>query len=547
MNIPRYLRTLRHLRTGQLLGQVRVRWQKRFRDPAEVLAKVPGWTLANTPSTLRLPDPVPPQDPKDLESGTFTFIGQTDSLGNPADWTASGKPRLWQYNLHYFDWLWSLLPEADPHWDTAKRLALDWIERHPVTRHACGWEPYPTSLRLMNWALLFGVRHRPRLEVDESFQVSFLESIARQACWLEQNLETHIQANHLLENLAALACVVSVFAGLERDALHARIVPRLRREIEEQILADGMHYERSPMYHLRVLWLMEMLAEVGSSEIRSLAVGPAGLMRQALGHLRHPDGEIAQFNDAAIGIYHDGWQEPAEPGAWALADAGYYGYRNSRGDYLIADAGAIGPDYQPGHAHADFFSFELSIGGRRMITDTGIGTYDAGAMRSADRSTAAHSTVEVAGENSVEVWGSFRVGRRTVPGILRWEPRADGFLLHAEHDGYRHLRCKAIHGRTFEWLKDSLTITDQITVRQTVPLVSRFHLAPGVSARVDGKRVLCETGGQSFVIEVEGPGELGLEHSQAHPSFGADLERLVVVVRHLVTPPSTEWVTTIRW
>jgi uncharacterized heparinase superfamily protein len=522
--------------------------EKRFRDPVKVLARVPAWTLARESSRLRLPDPVPPQDAEALAKGMFTFIGQTGSLGTPSDWMASGKPRLWQYNLHYFDWLWSLLPENEPVWENAKRLTLDWVERHPVGRNACGWEPYPTSLRLINWALLFGIRHRLRVEEDEAFKGALLGSIARQTLWLEHNLETHIQANHLLENLVALACVASVFDGPGRVRLEGRIFPLLKREVHEQILPDGMHYERSPMYHLRILWLMEMLGEVGSPPIRELVQEPLERMRAAHQCLLHPDGDIAQFNDAAIGIYHDAWPRDFQFGPWALPDAGYYGYRRENGDYLIVDAGAIGPDYQPGHAHADLLSLELSIGGRRFITDTGIGTYDTGAVRSFDRSTAAHNTVEIDGESSVEVWGGFRVGRRATPEVITWDAANEGSFLDAKHAGYHHLPCRAIHRRSFGWEGENrLTITDTITVRDQAEWTNRFHLAPGVSAGITDRKVVCRHGDSSVILEVKGPGQISIETAIAHPTFGANAERLVVVIRHVAVPPQDQVCVNIRW
>ena len=39
-------------------------------------------------------------------------------------------------------------------------LALDWIERHRLASGQTGWEPYPTSLRLVNWCAFFFGEHR---------------------------------------------------------------------------------------------------------------------------------------------------------------------------------------------------------------------------------------------------------------------------------------------------------------------------------------------------------------------------------------------------
>src|SRR5690606_31174794 len=49
---------------------------------------------------------------------------------------------LFRYTLHYHGWL--------PRLSIASGLALvsDWIERHP---RGVGWEPYPTSMRLLAW------------------------------------------------------------------------------------------------------------------------------------------------------------------------------------------------------------------------------------------------------------------------------------------------------------------------------------------------------------------------------------------------------------
>lgn len=543
----RYIRTLRHLRFSQLRGQVITRLKKQWRDPAKILAGQPAsWKLSLHSMELDLCPPVPAQDAEALSSGTFCFINQTANLGFPVDWSAKGMPRLWSYNLHYFDWLWSFLDEGskteDERWESAKRLTHDWMINHPPSKTAEGWEPYPVSLRLINWSLLFGVLHRDLVEQDDVFAQQLLQAISRHVKWLELNLETHIQANHLLENLTALTCVASVFQGDARDGLLEKILPRLQREIHEQIFDDGMHYEGSPMYHLRVLWLVEMLGAVGNSEVQVLVSGVGEKMKRALGCLRHPDEEISQFNDAAIGIYQDNWRTKPESGSWALLEAGYYGYRNDEGDYLAIDAGPVGPDYQPAHAHADFFSFELSLAGHRVVTDTGVGTYEIGSQRLYARSTAAHSTVEVDGENSVEVWSGFRVGRRTKPRVLRWEPREGGCFLEAEHCGYNHLPSRAIHRRTFEWQTAQIEIRDQITISESVNIASRIHLAPEVEIDLVNNKAFCRTSELNFTIEIDGVGKIKLLESDSFKYFGQCQRRKILVIETLATPPLLAWV-----
>jgi uncharacterized heparinase superfamily protein len=227
-------------------------------------------------------------------------------------------------------------------------------------------------------------------------------------------------------------------------------------------------------------------------------------------------------------------------GSWSLPEAGYYGFRDG-GDYFISDCGVIGPDYQPGHAHADFLSFELSLGGQRVITDTGVGTYEVGPQRSYERSTAAHSTVEIAGDNSIEVWGGFRVGRRTKPEVLRWEPSREGCFLEAEHYGYSHLPGRPMHRRSFFWRDGLLVIHDRVSGAQNQLVVSRLHLAPGVLVRVVNRQVDCRIGKLRFTIEVDGPGEIVVETTEAYPRFGIAAKRKVIAIRTELSPPGFEW------
>src|SRR5262249_32712695 len=116
---------------------------------------------------------------------------------------------------------------------------------------------------------------------------------------------------------------------------------------------------------------------------------------------------------------------------------------------VFFDVGAVGPDYQPGHAHADTLSVECSYRGRRLFVDPGTYAYDLGARRRYDRSTAAHNTVTADGQDSSEVWHIFRVGRRARP--LDVQVAFPGGLLEAaaSHTGYDHLPGRPRHVR---WL-----------------------------------------------------------------------------------------------
>ena len=79
---------------------------------------------------------------------------------------------------------------------------------------------------------------------------------------------------------------------------------------------------------------------------------------------------------------------------------------------VMYDAGNIGPSYQPGHSHAQSLSFELSYKGKKVFVNSGISEYENSKIRSFQRSTASHNTIEINGMNSSDVWHSFRVAKR---------------------------------------------------------------------------------------------------------------------------------------
>ena len=74
--------------------------------------------------------------------------------------------------------------------------------------------------------------------------------LAAHAGFLRRNLETDVGGNHLIKNLKALVGLAVFFGD---DALLARALGRLRRQLSVQVLPDGGHYERAPAYHCQVL------------------------------------------------------------------------------------------------------------------------------------------------------------------------------------------------------------------------------------------------------------------------------------------------------
>ncbi|WP_334163939.1 heparinase II/III family protein [Phenylobacterium sp.] len=481
MQVARLARTVVHLRPGQILGRAlhkAPRARPHLRPAPAGRARVAPWRspAARAPS-MSGPDHV-------------RFLNEPGEIGAPDAWNDSRRPLLWLYNLHYFDDLAATGAAQRADWH--RRLIGRWIDENPPG-DGVGWEPYPTSLRIVNWikAAAGGLELTP----------SAVASLAVQARWLAGRLETHLLGNHLLANAKALVFAGLFFEGPEAERWRAVGLGVYADQLPEQVLADGGHFERSPMYHALILEDLLDLANLatiygdGDAFFRGLPATVAA-MGAWLKAMSHPDGRIGFFNDAAFGIAPEptdldaygrrlGLPAFAEPrdGLTHLSASGYVRLQAGPAVALF-DAAPVGPDYLPGHAHADTLSLELSVGGARAVVNGGTSVYGLGAQRHAERSTAAHSTVEIDGENSSEVWSGFRVGRRARVLDAAVEDRAGVLIAEAAHDGYRWRPGRPVHRRTLAMAADSLTITDRIdgTFGQAV---ARFHLAPGVTAGLD--------------------------------------------------------------
>jgi len=454
------------------------------------------------------------------------FLNEPGEVGSRAAWNDAGRPLLWLYNLHYFDDLAAADARARAGWH--RGLVARWIEENPPG-DGVGWEPYPTSLRIVNWvkAAAGGLELTP----------AALASLAVQVRWLAGRLETHLLGNHLLANAKALVFAGLFFDGPEADRWRATGLGLYAEQLPEQVLADGGHFERSPMYHALILEDLLDLANLAATYGDDAPVfrelpGKIAAMGAWLNAMSHPDGRISFFNDAAFGIAPEpadldgyarrlGLPGSAEPrdGLTRLAPSGYVRLQAGPAVALF-DAAPVGPDYLPGHAHADTLSLELSLGPARIIVNGGTSVYGLGAQRHAERSTAAHSTVEIDGENSSEVWSGFRVGRRARILDAAVEEHAGLLRAEAAHDGYRWRPGRPVHRRAVALDSKAATVTD--TIEGTFETaVARFHLAPGVAAEMDARGLsgaLLLPDGRSVGWRAGAPARV--EPSEWRPEFG---------------------------
>lgn len=477
----RFLRTIRFLKPIQIYGRA--------------LAHVPIWgevsalALALRSPQLHWVQPIERRASLH-DRWHVKLLNTVGEIARPEQWNDPAQAKLWTYNLHYFD---DLAASSGPERRVMQRdLISRWIAENPLGS-GNGWEPYPTSLRIVNWLkwALSGVE----------LEAAWCASLSQQARWLSRRIEWHLLGNHLLANAKALIFAGLYFEGKEADAWLARGLSILAHELGEQVLDDGAHFELSPMYHAIILEdlldLHNLARTYGVSQRQPLdrLPGVISRMRTWLAALTHPDGELAFFNDSAFGIAPARALLESYAGRLGLTAYATYGgtshlrasgyVRADRKDaVLIADVAAIGPDYLPGHAHADTLSFEWSLGRTRIVVNTGISTYAAGELRARQRSTAAHSTVEIDGVDSSEVWSSFRVARRARITRVSVTEDAEAVVVRGGHDGYGRLPGAPIHERMWRLEDHALEISDTVESTSLHACIARFHFAPGVRVMI---------------------------------------------------------------
>lgn len=540
--LARYFHTVRHLRPIQLAGRARLRWQRPTADTRAAPAPRPGCRGYVTPIE---------RAPSLVAEDVFRFLNEERRCSTASDWNPPGAARLWVYNLHYFDDLNASGAGSRLAWH--RRLLQRWIEENPP-QPGDAWDPYPVSRRIINW-----VKWAAR---GNELSAPYLRSLAVQARWLLGRLEYHLLGNHLLTNAKALVHAGLYFQGAEAEGWLARGLHIVGPQLREQVLPDGGHFERSPMYHASVL---EDLLDVLNLLRAYGQPGPPWLpatiqaMRAWLKVMIHPDGDIAFFNDAAfdeapdcaaLEAYARRLELPdvrdAQQPLVVLAPSGYVRALGGPA-HLLCDCAPIGPEYQPGHAHADTLSFELSLCGRRLLVNSGTSQYGSGAERQRQRGTAAHNTVVVDGQDSSEVWGAFRVARRARVRLDAASVTASGVLIAASHDGYRRLPGHNGHHRRWLLGEGALRIEDRIT-GPFQRAAAYFHLHPNV---VDGRRisarevVLTHPGWGPVHIEFEGASSLEVVPGTWHPRFGVAIANHTVVARFAAAALTTRvsWTT----
>lgn len=425
---------------------------------------------------------------------TFQFLNLEHTF-QKIDWNFNKFGKLWTYNLNYFDFL----NQENISKEEGLELILNFCNSSSSIKD--GYEPYPISLRGINWVVFLSRNQIKNSKINQQLFDDYWRLMNR--------IEYHILANHLIENGFSLLFGAYYF---QNETFYKKAKKILTKELEEQILNDGAHYELSPMYHCimlhRILDSYNLVTnnDWKNNELKETLKEKASLM---LGWLEAivVNNDIPMLNDSSLNIapsptalFEYAKQLAIQSNPIVLHESGY---RKMKADKLeiIFDVGQIAPTYQPGHSHADSLQILVYSEKNPIIVDTGISTYEKNVRRQLERSTSSHNTVTINHLNSSQVWSGFRVGKRAHVTLVEEKQNS----IRASHNGYRSFGV--ICERNVQSTENALRITDTITGNKKEDLIQgHLHLHPNVTFQLKDHILLLNDS-----IEIKFPKETQLK------------------------------------
>lgn len=364
-------------------------------------------------------------DADELLNNKVTFLHSSKEFLWNEKWEFEDQSALWNFNLHYFEYLFSMLSAYEKtgnrdYFDKTIFCIESWIKENPEGE-GIGWSPYTIDLRLTNWISYYCMTEK---ELPTEFKVRLIESIHRQFIYLSNHIEKDILGNHYFEDLKTLV-LCSLF--FQDSTMLQASLKAFKAECKEEILSDGMHFELSPMYHKIIFeGLLRVIVALRGKEIKETEL--ENLIQPMLDvawSFEEGLERIPLFNDCGNNIAKSIASfvnickkefEIAPHFKSNLEDSGFYIYKWDNWK-MIVDAGQVGPSYIPGHAHCDAMSFELFKDGKPVLVNCGTYAYQC-EKRDFFRSTSAHNTVMINGSEQSEFWGDFRLAKRAKVKVL---------------------------------------------------------------------------------------------------------------------------------
>jgi hypothetical protein len=420
----------------------------------------------------------------------------------------------------------------------------DWISRNPVGQGVNWMVAMEVALRALSVAFLLNLIW-PLADEEKQWADKVTQSLWQHLLYIEDNLEfSHIvRGNHYLSNLVGLYGLAVFLEGPGMTRRRSRYRLSLEREILHHVYTDGGSYEASTGYHVLVTQIF--LTAYNLMRADGVIPAPSFMERlrkmfdwmetlaDCKGRLPH----IGDCDDGRVEFLFDDLQQMAklplaqrdslrvgsllDMGAALFgptstrdtADSLWYGMSSlnepkhskdipvhSETPQVILPQSGIAvarrgmddllflnlPNGIRGkgtHTHNDKLSLILRLDGEEVLCDPGTGCYTRdGEMRNRFRSTKAHNTVTVDGDEQNRIpsarLGFFSLGNEARVSDIRCEANAAGCRLSASHFGYAGKEI--VHTRIVEWMSPGhIKIEDRFSGFGHHILEASFHAGPG--------------------------------------------------------------------
>ena len=373
---------------------------------------------------------------------------------------------------------------------------LRWLDANPFLAGPNYRSAMECGLRIP--VFFYTLKLLANLDRDAFMRVS--DAAYAHASWTEANLSLYSSlGNHTVCEAVGLVFAGGMFSNSGRGRRWlARGTALLRQELTRQILDDGGPLEQSLSYHRFVLDLYWLTVDF----LEGSALHDCGDWKP---RLRQGEAFLAAFSDCAgrypsLGDCDDGHalapglaparegEECLEPGVRAYPAAGYTVITGEGGLRLTFDHGPLGMPPLNNHGHADALSLTLSLGEEELLVDPGTYRYNGEPpFRRYFKGTSAHNTVMVDGlDQSVQATGFIWSNPFDCRVLRRAEVDA-GYLVEAEHDGYRRLPEPVLHRRALLHAPGALVVRDSFSGAGEHDFALHFHLHPDAAvSREDG-------------------------------------------------------------
>ncbi|MEW9109057.1 MAG: alginate lyase family protein [Cytobacillus gottheilii] len=395
-----------------------------------------------------------------------------------------------------------------------------WIKQNDYMRSVNWTCTMDVAIRAVNWINSYYL-FKDSKSIDHRFWDRFNKSIFLHGDYIYKNLEniSFYPNNHYISNIVGLIYIGLYFKNINDNKILRTArkwlrfgVKGIEAEIKNQVLDDGVNYERSTSYHCLVtefflssailldknnielsnsfrnklfkmckfiyaisrneniipfvgdsddgrLFRFSILYPYEKKDDVSYILGTAGM------YFKNDEMKQSVQNNIYETMFYIGeWINPTakERNQYSIAfkHGGYYVLKNKR-VYCLIRCGTLSINGQGGHSHNDQLAYVLDIDGNEITIDAGTFSYSGDyQMRNYFRSTSSHNTVRIEGyeQNSFKPKDIFSMTEQTKSKCINFTNTE----FKGEHYGYFD-KVGAIHNRSIKLLEDGISITDHLS------------------------------------------------------------------------------------